>query len=104
MPMKKDYVTPSTGATASYHVVQMVALDAIGKGTSVAVYSYLSADARAAGKAPMYTQQLQIGGLPPSGTDAFAYAEQQLAAAEPADVSPTVPVVRYAFAGAEIVD
>jgi len=102
--MQKDYVTPSTGATASYHVVQMVTLDAISKNTSAAVYSYLSADAMAAGKAPMYTQQISLGDLPAAGADAFTYADKQLAAALPDDVPSNAPAGRYAFAGAEIVD
>ncbi|MCP3721718.1 hypothetical protein M3I53_01020 [Paraburkholderia sp. CNPSo 3272] len=103
MPIKKDYETPSTGAIASYHVAQMVTLDKISKGTSVALYSYLSADACAAGKAPMYQQQIMITALPDSGADAFAFAEQEIVAVPPTDEAASLNLSRYAFAGAEIV-
>lgn len=104
MPIKKDYEAPSTGAIAGYHVAQMVTLDKVSKGTSVALYSYLSADACAAGKAPMYQQQIMIAALPDSGADAFRFAEQQLIGAPPSDDAATLNPSRYAFAGAEIVD
>ena len=104
MPIKKDYETPATGAIASYHVAAMVTLDAISKATSVTLQSFLSADARAAGKSPMYQQQIMITGLPDSGTDAFAFADAQLVAAAPSDDAATLNPARYAFADAEIVD
>lgn len=104
MPLQKDYVTPSTGATASYHVAQLVTLDAIGASTSVSVYSYLSAAARADGRAPMYTQQIVVNELPGAGQDAFAFAEAKLVEAPPDDATPPVYAGRYLFAGAQIVD
>ncbi|WP_322105842.1 hypothetical protein [Paraburkholderia sp. J41] len=103
MPIKKDYETPATGAIAGYHVAQMVTLDAISSVTSVGLYSYLSADACAAKKAPMYTQQIGIAGLPPSGTDAFAFAEQQLVTAAESDDLARLNPSRYAFAGGSVV-
>lgn len=103
MPLKKDYVTPATGATASYHVAKLVTLDKDGKNTSISVSSYLNSEMQAAGKAPLFTQQIVVDGLPPGGQDAFEYADQQLAAATPADSSTPTYANRFAFAGAEIV-
>lgn len=102
MPLQKDYVTPSTGAVASYHVVQQVSLDRVSTITGATVASYLSKDAKDTGKFPMYTQQIQITTLPPSGQDPFVYAEQQLIIDIPAGAPPSAN--RYAFSGAAIVD
>ncbi|WP_153135187.1 hypothetical protein [Paraburkholderia agricolaris] len=104
MPLQKDYLTPATGATASYHVAQLVTLDKVGQNTSAMVSSFLSADMKAAGKVPLYSQQIVVDGLPPDGQDAFAYAEAQLAAAAPADDRTPTYTNRYVFAGAEIVE
>jgi hypothetical protein len=103
MPLQKDYVTPATGATASYHVAKQVTLDKDGNNTSISVASYLSAEMQAAGKAPLYVQQIVVDGLPPDGQSAFAYADQQLAAAAPTDGGTPTYANRFAFAGAEIV-
>ncbi|POR54570.1 hypothetical protein B0G62_102178 [Paraburkholderia eburnea] len=103
MPIKKDYETPSTGAVASYHVTGLVTLDATAKTTMAMVYSYLSADARAAGKAPMYTQQIPVTGLPPDGQDAFAYADQQLIVAPASDDSAALNPARSVFVGGDVV-
>ncbi|MDR3386804.1 MAG: hypothetical protein P4L92_07105 [Rudaea sp.] len=103
MPLQKDYVTPATGATASYHVAQQVTLDGAGQNTSVSVASYLNADMRAAGKAPLYTQQIIVDGLPPDGQSAFTYAEEQLAVANTTDGAMPTYANRFVFAGAEIV-
>ncbi|WP_144154428.1 hypothetical protein [Paraburkholderia sp. BCC1885] len=104
MPLQLDYVTPSTGATASYHVVQQVSLDYASSITNATVASYLSKDALAAGKFPMYSQQIQVAALPASGTDARAFSETELAAAAPTDGSASSYPGRYAFAGAAVVD
>lgn len=102
MPLQKDYETPSTGANASYHVVQQVSLDYVSTMTNATVASYLSEDALGAGRFPMYTQQISLAGLPADGQAARDYAEAQLVVAQPDDES--VPVVnRYVFAGATIV-
>ncbi|WP_321953099.1 hypothetical protein [Paraburkholderia bannensis] len=103
MAIKKDYETPATGAIASYHVAAMVTLDAISKVTSVTVQSFLSADARAAGKSPMYQQQIMIAALPDAGVDAFAFADAQLVAAPSSDDAAALNPTRYTFAGATIV-
>ncbi|CAD6536487.1 hypothetical protein LMG27952_03156 [Paraburkholderia hiiakae] len=105
MPLQQDYDTPSTGAVASYHVVQQVSIDYVSNLVGATVASYLSKDARDAGKFAMYTQQIQLQGLPEAGTDALAYAEAQLSAVVPTDgsVVPGFPN-RYAFAGATVVE
>jgi hypothetical protein len=102
MSLQKDYEVPSTGATASYHVVQQVTLDKVMTQTIAAVASYLSADAKAAGKLALYSQQVALKGLPAAGQDAFEFAESELVAQAP-DGPPSGAVNRYAFAGAQIV-
>lgn len=105
MPIQQDYVTPSTGAVASYHVVQQVSLDSTNGGqTGATVLSYLSKDAVASGKFPMYTQQIQISGLPAKGQDAWDYAYATLVAAAPTDGTANAFTNRYVFAGASLVD
>ncbi|MBB3260013.1 hypothetical protein F4827_005085 [Paraburkholderia bannensis] len=81
----------------------MVTLDAFSNATMVMMYSFLSADARAAGKAAMYTQQIQVTGLPPDGVGAFAYAEQQLIVAPSNDDTTALNPARSVFVGGEIV-
>jgi hypothetical protein len=103
MPLKLSYVTPNTGAPASYHVVQQVGLDYVSSLTSATVASYLDGDAKDAGKFPMYTQQIQIAGLPDAGADAKAFAESSLAGPVPQDGTGLSNPNRYVFAGAEIV-
>jgi hypothetical protein len=102
MPLQKDYETPSTGALASYHVIQQVSLDYVSALTTATVASYLSKDAKDAGRFAMYAQQIQIAGLPGSGSDARDFAEEQLVAPAP-DGSPPQTASRYAFTGAQIV-
>lgn len=102
MPFQSNYVTPSTGAMASYHVVQYVGLDYFSSTTNATVSSYLDKDAKEAGKFPMYTQQIQMAGLPEAGIDARVFAESSLAAVAPTDGSASANPNRYVFAGAEI--
>jgi hypothetical protein len=103
MPLQKDFETPATGAVAAYHVVQQVGLDKVSNITTATVASYLSSDAKAAGKFSLYTQQIQIGSLPDKSQDAFDFAEAQLTAEVP-DGTPPQAVNRYVFSGAQIVD
>lgn len=103
MSLQLNYVTPSTGATGTYHVVQQVGLDYVSSLTNVTIASYLDSAAKDAGKFPMYTQQIQIQGLSPSGADPLAYAESSLSAAAPTDGSASTYPNRYVFAGAQIV-
>lgn len=101
MPLQLDYLTPSTGATANYHVVQQVGLDYVSALTNVTVASYLTKAAKDAGKFSMYAQQIQIVGLPNKGVDPLDFAESSLSAS--ADGAASGNPYRYAFAGAEIV-
>ncbi|MGF6976344.1 hypothetical protein QFZ94_004794 [Paraburkholderia sp. JPY465] len=102
MPLQKDYETPSTGATASYHVVQQVSLDFVSSRSNATVASYLSKDARDAGKFALYTQQIAVAGLPDAGVDALEFVQQQLIVGAQQDGSGPY-ANRFVFAGAEIV-
>ncbi|MGY6256530.1 hypothetical protein ACXIVK_23970 [Paraburkholderia caledonica] len=104
MPLQINYATPATGAEAGYHVVASVALDYEMKMTTATVSSFLSKDARDAGKFAMYAQQIQISGLPDKGIDAHDFAESSLVATAPTDASGFASANRYAFAGAQIVE
>jgi hypothetical protein len=84
-------------------VVTNVAIDYAMQITTATVSSYLSKDARDAGKFPMYAQQIQIAGLPDKGIDARDFAESSLAAAAPPDGGALPSQNRYVFAGAETV-
>ncbi|PQV50959.1 hypothetical protein [Paraburkholderia sp. BL21I4N1] len=103
MPFRINYVTPSTGASAGYHVVQQVALDYVSGLTNATVASYLDSAAKDAGRFAMYTQQIHISELPGAGVDAREFAESSLVAAAPTDGSASSYPNRYVFAGAEIV-
>jgi len=104
MPLEIEYVTPSTGAKAGYHVVTQVAIDYEMVATVATVASYLSKDAKDGGKFPMYAQQIAVSGLPDKGVDARDFAETALAAVAPTESSVPTSMNRYALAGAEIVD
>jgi hypothetical protein len=104
MPIAVNYVTPNTGAAATYHVVKVVTLDRDSTITNSTVASYLSKDAKDAGKFPMYTQQIPVDGLPATGQDVWAYAEGRIVEPMP-DGFTVVPYAnRYAFAGGTIVE
>ncbi|MFM0479125.1 hypothetical protein PQQ81_01200 [Paraburkholderia strydomiana] len=104
MPFQKNYATPATGAEATYHVVTGITLDYVMTITTATVSSYLSKDAKDAGKFAMYAQQIQVSGLPDKGVDALDFAETSLVAAAPTDGNGFASLNRYAFAGAEIVE
>lgn len=99
----KDFVTPSTGATATFHVVSQVLIDYGGSElTTATVSSFLSPEAYAAKKFPMFTQSVPLEGRPSDGQDAQAWAEGKLVEAAPDDaVSPYGN--RYVLANGEIV-
>jgi hypothetical protein len=104
MPIASNYVTPNTGAPAAYHVVQQLTLDYVSSITNSTVASYLSKDAKDAGKFPMYTQQIPVDGLPVAGQDPLLYAEGRIIEPMP-DGTTVVPYAnRYAFAGGAIVE
>jgi hypothetical protein len=99
MPFTIPYVVPSTGATAGYHEVSQVSVDKVTSSAQATVYSYVSAEAKAAGKMLMYSQQVRIDALP-GAADAFVWAEQQLIAVAPAPIPVSDAPNRWIFAGA----
>lgn len=102
MPIQLDYTVPSTGASASYHVANVVTLSKDGEYGLVTVASYVSKDAKDAGKQAMYQQQIQVMELPTG--DPWAFYEAALVEAKPTDGSAEPFPVRYTFAGGAIVD
>jgi hypothetical protein len=102
MPIQLDYVTPATGAQASYHAVNVVTLNYDGAFTMATVASYVSKDAKDTGKQAMYQQQVQINGLPTG--DPRAFCESALVELKPTDGSADPFPIRYTFAGGAIVD
>jgi hypothetical protein len=104
MPIAVNYVTPNTGAAATYHVVQQIALDYVSSITNSTVASYLSKDAKDAGKFPMYTQQIPVDGLPAAEQDARTYAEGLLVEVMPEDTVAPPYANRHAFAGGTVVE
>lgn len=103
MPLNKDYIVPATGATASYHVVQQVSLDYVSTKTNATVASYLTKDARDAGKFTLCMQQVMFDGLPADGQAVLDFAEAQLVVDAPTDGTGASYPGRYIFAGAAIV-
>ncbi len=98
MPFTIPYAVPSTGATANYHEVSQVSLDKASSTVQATVGSYLSAEARAAGKMVMFSQQVRIDALP-GAADAFVWAEQQLIEPVPSPVPASEAANRRIFAG-----
>lgn len=98
MPFIKTYEVPSTGATANYHEVSQISLDKASSSTQATVNSYLTAEAKAAGKLVMFSQQVRIAALP-GATDGFAWAEQQLVATTPTPVPTSDAANRWVFSG-----
>jgi len=104
MPIKLNYTTPNTGAPATYHVVQQIMLDFVSSITNATVASFLSKEARDAGKSPMYAQQVPVDNLPAAGQDPLEYVEGRLIEPLP-DGTVVAPYAnRYSFAGGEIVE
>ncbi|GGD63541.1 hypothetical protein [Caballeronia grimmiae] len=104
MPIASNYTTPSTWAVATYHVVQQLTLDYVSGQCTATVGSFLSKEAKDAGKFTIYTQQIVLEGLPAANADPKAYAEGVLVEAQPADVTSPPYANRYAFAGGTIVE
>lgn len=102
MAIQFDYMTPNTGAQASYHVAAVAAVDFDGGFVMVTVSSYVSKDAKDAGRMAMYQQQIQIMGAPTG--DLRAFCESELVAAKPTDGTAVPSPIRYTFAGGAIVD
>ena len=104
MPIAANYETPSTGALATYHVVQQITLDFVSSITNSTVASFLSKDAKEAGRFPMYTQQIPVDGLPAAGQDPLTYAEARIVEPMPGGTIVAPYANRYAFAGGEVVE
>ncbi|MBK5120877.1 hypothetical protein IQ288_13390 [Burkholderia sp. R-69980] len=104
MSLSKDYEVPSTGASASYHVINQVTADYEAHNTIAVIASYVSKSARESGKYPLYTQTIMFEGEPPDGQNLRAYAQEQLAGDAPTDGDVSPFPNRYAFSGASIVD
>jgi hypothetical protein len=102
MPVQLTYTTPATGAPATYHVVNNVRMDAK-LGTTVAtVTSYVDQPSFAAGKFPLYTQDITLATLP-GAADAFDFSYAQLVLPAPTD-GTAVLGTRYTFAGGTLVE
>jgi hypothetical protein len=104
MPVALNYTTPSTWAVADYHVVQQINLDFVSSTCTATVASFLSKEAKDAGKSPIYAQQIALEGVPSSGADPKAYVEGMLIEPQPADVTIPPYANRYVFAGGTIVE
>lgn len=103
MPLNMEYMVQSTGATSTYHVVTQISVDFETHRTVATVASYVSKDARDAGKYALFTQPVMFDGEPPADQGLCAFAETQLSATAPTDGTPAAYPNRYVFAGAAIV-
>ncbi|MDR5761968.1 hypothetical protein [Caballeronia sp. LZ035] len=97
-----DYVTPGTGATAGYHVVQQVTIDYRNARSAAQFESFVSKETYDDGKQPVFSQAIEFAELPTTGLDARAYAEQKIVA--PADDKTSPTAARQYFIGAEIAE
>jgi hypothetical protein len=104
MSLKLDYTVPSTGAVAGYHRVPQVSIDKDASLTTATVTSYVSKDAYDAGKFALYTQSIQLPGVPTPTADPFTTVEARLIEATPTDGTASTLPGRYSFAGATLVD
>jgi hypothetical protein len=99
MAISKEITQDATGVVVAHHVVQSVTLDKIGQTVTAAVHSYVSSDAKAAGKQMVgMPVHITVAGLPGDKENAFSFVEKQLVASEPADAEKTN--LTYAFGGA----
>jgi hypothetical protein len=103
MAIQFDYTTPSTGAVASYHVVQQIGLDYASNRTHVSIASYVSKEAYSAGKFPVFIQSIDMDGLPAVNSDPLVTVQSALIAAPPTDGTASNTPNRYLFAGASAV-
>jgi hypothetical protein len=109
MAISKEITQDATGVVVAYHIVQTVTLDKGGKTTTASVMSYVSAEAKAAGKQMVgMPTHITVAGLPSDKENAFSFVEKQLVAPQPADADTTNPVfgfaaARYTFADGKVV-
>lgn len=104
MAIQLQYVTPASGALASYHVVQTVQIDYVGSNTITQVASYVDANAYKAGKVPVYIQSISLGGIPDTTQDPLVTVQSMLTQAAPTDGPAASAPNRYTFAGGTLVD
>jgi hypothetical protein len=102
MPIQLNYVTPATGAQATYHVIAVASLDYVGNFVMATVSSYVSKEAKDAGRMPLYQQQIQLFGLPDE--DPRPFCEAALVEDKPTDGTAVPSPIRYTFAGGALVD
>ncbi|BBP95977.1 hypothetical protein BSFA1_11060 [Burkholderia sp. SFA1] len=95
-----DYVTPGSGATAGYHVVQQVTIDYRNVRSAAQLESFVNKQTFDDGKQPVFSQSIEFSELPPADADPRAYAEQKIVA--PADDKTSPTSARQYFIGAEI--
>lgn len=109
MAIKKDITLDATGASASYHVLQQVSIDALAKTTTASVFSYVSADTYASGKQPVQSAFVVFAqGNPGEDEGAIKWMEGKLIEAQPDTPDPMVAALpymanRYVFAGGSVV-
>ncbi|SAK71368.1 hypothetical protein AWB80_03813 [Caballeronia pedi] len=97
-----DYVTPGTGATAAFHVVQQVTIDYRNSRCAAQLESFVSKETFDNGKQPVFSQSIEFTELPTADLDPRAYAEQKIVA--PADDKTSPTIARQYFIGAEIAE
>lgn len=111
MAIKKEVVMDATGASASYHVIGNVSIDATAKVTIATVMSYVSEDTFKADKLPLQGgQSISVSGMPKDNEGAFAYIQKRLVEPKPAgdNKAADTPMLygsvdRYMLADGEIV-
>jgi hypothetical protein len=100
MAIKKEITQDATGVSVAYHVVLSVTADKAGQTVTGAVSSYVSEDAKAAGKQAVGTPiHVTVSGLPGAKENAFTFFENQLVAPQPADAA-SQPTANFAYGGA----
>jgi hypothetical protein len=110
MAIKKEITQDATGVVVGFHVVTSVTADKAGQTVTGAVSSYVSQDAKAAGKQPVgMPVYVTVSGLPGAKENAFTFFENQLVASQPADAMAAAQSMfinqgsRYLFADGVVV-
>jgi hypothetical protein len=109
MAISKEITLDATGVVASYHVIQQLSIDALGKTASASLMSYVSADTYAAGKQPVQNAfAVFVQDVPGADEGAIKWMEGRLIEAQPETPDPaaaSLPYManRYVFAGGKIV-
>ncbi|MEX3555739.1 MAG: hypothetical protein VB131_03740 [Burkholderia gladioli] len=111
MAIKKEIVLEMTGATAAFHVIKNVAIDAAAGITVASISSYVSEQAYKSGKqALQLAASISVSGVPQENEGAFPYIHRRLIEAKPEDENQDAgtPMIynvadRYLLAGGEIV-